>query len=174
MNKVLFGVITVVAVVCFCGLVPSAAADKMEVIMGESIFSEDNIDMPDDLDKADSAPTAVFSLNYLQDLYATTAPSSGENYNKSAVKAFSAGSTVYLITRFYLAFGGSLTIYYWISNAAGSVMFWTNSSGVLSSGSWINSKTISGLSAGVYVFTPLILAPGNYMIPQSGFTFVVE
>lgn len=99
MNKVLFGVITVVAVVCFCGLVPSAAADKMEVIMGESIFSEDNIDMPDDLDKADSAPTAVFSLNYLQDLYATTAPSSGENYNKSAVKAFSAGSTVYLITR---------------------------------------------------------------------------
>jgi hypothetical protein len=179
MKRTFFGLIIVITMVFFCSLVPSTASENMEVIMGEGIFSEDNIDMPDDLGddlgKANSAPRAVSSLNYVKEVYTTTAPSSGETYNESAVRAFSVGTTIYFITRYYMATAGTRQIYHFISNAAGSVSMPLSlySSSSVSTGNWVSVISVSGFPAGTYVVTTLILAPGNWM-SNPLWTFIVE
>lgn len=179
MKRTFFGLIIVITMVFFCSLVPSTASENMEVIMGEGIFSENGIDMPDDLrddlGKENSAPRAVSSLNYMKEVYTTTTPSSGETYNESAVRAFSVGATIYFITRYYMATAGTRHIYHFISNAAGSVSMSLSpvSSSSVSTGSRVSILARTGFPAGTYVVTTLILAPLNW-ITNPLWTFIVE
>jgi hypothetical protein len=81
----------------------------------------------------------------------------------------------YLITRYYQATPGERTVYWFISTPAGSVDAFNGTTMNATTGNKVNIKDISNVGApGTYVFTPVILTNGNHMLPQSGFTFIVE
>lgn len=157
----------VIVIAFFCGLRPSAA-DKIQILMG------DGTEIAEDAKATNAGMSAISSLNYITEVYTATGPSAGEPYNPSATKGFSAGETVYLTTRFYQATPGQRTVYYFISNSAGSVLAFAGNSYTATTGNIANIKTIIINTPGTYVFTPVILSDGNHMLPQSGFTFVVE
>ena len=169
MKRTFFGLILVIAMVFFCSLYPATATEERG-----GILSVEGIDMPDDLGddlgKANSAPRAVSSRNYVKEVFTNTTSSD------SAVRVFSAWNTIRFTTRYYMATAGTRDIYHFISNAAGSVSMSLSivSSTYVSSGNWINTITIyGGFPAGTYVVTTLILAPLNWMTNPI-WTFIVE
>jgi hypothetical protein len=159
MTKVFYEIIVGVIVICFCGVVPSDATHITKMVQNDG-----NSEM------AVSALGTISNANYVDEVYTTSKDSS-----ESAVRVFSAGDDVYLVTRFYMAFTGEIAYYRFLSNAAGSISHQLiDSFNITSTGSWTDSKKVSGLTAGVYYYTTVILAPGNNMIPPSGFMFIVE
>jgi len=160
MKRALFGLIIVVTMVCFWTLVPSTANDNPQFIFGEET------DVADDTQAANTE-RAVASLNYINAVYTTTAPTA------TPKKVIPAGSTVYLTTLYYMTNTERITIYYFITNMAGSVVAVALSFGTVSAGARINVKTLT-INPGTYVFNPVIIGVTNDMLPQSGFTFIVE
>ena len=113
---------------------------------------------------------AISGANYINEVY-TTPKDSGEN----AVRVFSTGDDIYLVTSFYMVSTGNITYYRILSDAAGSIsQLLINSFNITSTGTWTDSKKVSGLAAGAYYYNTVILAPGNHMISPPGYTFVVE
>lgn len=167
MKKAFFGLIMVVTIVCFCGIIPSTADDNPQFIFGEET------DVAEDTQPAD-ATRAISSANYVKELYTSTARLSGESYNARATKVFSVGDAVYLTIRYYMANAGNRTAYYFITNAAGSVVTSAVTTVAVSAGARSTYKGLTISTPGTYVFTPVITSPTGHMIPQSGFTFIVE
>ena len=164
MKKALFGFIMVITIVCFCGIIPSTADDTLQFIFGEEM-----IDVADDI-QAENAERAAASLNHINAIYTArtaTAPS-------QPILVFSAGSTVYLTTLYYMANTERRTIYYFITNIAGSVVAVTLSAATVSAGERTNVMALTVSTPGTYVFNPVIIGVGNDMLPQSGFIFIVE
>ena len=166
MKRTLFGFIVVITIVCFFGIIPSTADDNPDFIFGEET------DVAEDI-QTENTERAISSNNYAKEIYTSTAPSSGETYNTRATKVFSAGAAIYLTIRYYMASAGSRTIYYFITNAAGTALAGSTSVATVSAGSRVTYKILTISTAGVYILTPIIIAPGYYVIP-SGFPFIVE
>jgi len=162
MKKIFFGLILIITVICFCGIIPSTADDTPPFIFGEEI------DVADDTQAAAAERGVAASANYVNVIYASTSPTSTPR------KVFSVGDTIYLVTSYYMAAGGSRTIYYFISNTAGTVLLFSGAEATVPSGLRGNAKTLSLNTPGTYVFTPIILTDSNPMIPSSGFIFIVE
>ncbi|MBW2707815.1 MAG: hypothetical protein JRD04_00780 [Deltaproteobacteria bacterium] len=163
MKRAFFGII-VIAMVCFFGLVPSIVAAEAQFDVG------DETAVAEDISILDAVPNSISSSNYVIDAFTST----GAAVDSLAVKTFAVGSTLQLVTRYFLAHAGERTIYRFITNAAGSVVSLTAGTTTLASGTWFNHYAVTPSAAGVYVFTPIILAQGNHMMALPGYTFIVE
>jgi len=75
---------------------------------------------------------------------------------------------------YYMANTERRTIYYFITNIAGSVVAVTLSAATVSAGERTNVMALTVSAAGTYVFNPVVLGVGNDMLPQSGFIFIIE
>ena len=117
-----------------------------------------------------STPTAIADHNYISEVFASDV--SGND--GQATKVFSQGDTVYLVTRYYVASPGNTTRYRILSDVSGAIKGMYISSYTTTTGKKYNTRAVTGLSAGVYYFTTVILSPGNHMISPDGYLFVVE
>lgn len=167
MNRVIYGVIMVVVMVCFCGLVPSTAADEPKPIFGDERHGVE----------ADTrAPNVrgTDGLNYSKEVYTAVAPSSGESYNQNATKVFSLYDTIYLTDRFYIATAGTYTRYRFITDVVGTMVAWSAESTTFNTtGHYWSWKTIIFYEVGSYVYHSLTLGPGEWVSSQQ-FSFIVE
>jgi len=162
MKRALFGFIMVITIVCFCGITPSTADDNPQFIFGEET------DVANDT-QVENTERAVASLNYINAIYTERTAAAA-----TPILVFSAGSTVYLKTLYYMANTERRTIYYFITNIAGSVVAVTLSAATVSAGERTNVMALTVSTPGTYVFNPVIIGVGNDMLPQSGFIFIVE
>lgn len=174
MKKVLFGLMVIFTVVCFLGLMPSAAADQPKGVFGEGT---EGIDTETPARELHRGTESSGSLSYSKENYTTTAPSSGESYNTRAESVFSLGETIYLIDRWYASHTGTYTRYYIIKDVVGyTVAFSAKSLGsVTSPGNYYGTKTIdsNGLGYGSYMYQSVTLGPGG-PITSNQFPFTVE
>ena len=174
MKKVLFGLMVIFTVVCFLGLMPSAAADKPKVVFGEGT---EGIDTEAPAREVHRGTESNGGLSYIKENYTTTAPPSGENYNTRAESVFSYGETIYFVDRYYMSATGSYTRYYFIKDVVGyTVAFSAKSLGsVTSPGNYRGTQTInsSTLGYGSYMYQSVTLGPGG-PITSNQFPFTVE
>ena len=158
MKNLLCGVFTVLLVLCFLG--PSLAAENEITLISDGGLT---------LEKGASARDS--GSNWVIEAYATSAPAEGEGYNTKAVKSFAAGSSIYLVVRYYIGTPGDVTIYYIVSNTIGTIKYLgTSTTNISSAGNYYGYKVITGGSGYCY-FTTVILAQGNNMISETGFTY---
>jgi hypothetical protein len=162
MKKALVGFVMVITMVCFCGTIPVIAEDNPQFVFGEEVnIIEDT--------RTANTGRAFTSLNYINSIYATAI-----EQGSIPIKIYSLGETVYLTTTFYMASAGDVSIYYFISNAAGSIVAMNIATSTIGSGYQIASKSLTPPTTGVYVFNQVIIATGNHMMPTTGFTFIVQ
>ncbi|MFO7986327.1 MAG: hypothetical protein R6U38_10700 [Desulfatiglandaceae bacterium] len=173
MKKVFFGVMVIFTVVCFLGLMPSAAADKPKVVFGEGT---EGIDTETPAREVHRGTESSGGPSYIKENYTTTAPPSGENYNTRAESVFSYGETIYLVDRYYMSATGSYTRYYFIKDVVGyTVAFSGKSFTLTSSGDKYGTKTFdsSTLGYGSYMYQSVTLGPGGPIISNQ-FPFTVK
>jgi len=167
MNRVLYGIIVVVVMLCFCGLGPSIAADKPKPIFGEEKHGVDNAT------RGSNVRTSIGGLPYYKEAYAAIAPSAGESYNQSAESVFSPSETIYLTDRYYIGITGTYTRYYFIADVVGTIVAWSSKTfTVTAAGYYWGTKTISFATLGSYVYYSLTTGPEWLTSPR--FSFTVE
>lgn len=123
-----------------------------------------------------TSPNAISDSNFTEEVYTSTAPGSGESYNKLATRVFSVGDRIYFNTfYYYAAASGRVTAYRFISNAAGSIKRTAVYAYDESRGYNFNWYSTNSLPAGVYYFNTVLLSTsGGWMISPDGYMFVVE
>jgi hypothetical protein len=162
MKKIFLGLFLIITVICFCGIIPAIAEDNPQFVFGEEVnIVEDT--------RAANIGRASTNLNFINSIYATAI-----ERGSIPIKYYSLGETVYLATTFYMASAGNVELYYFISNAAGSIVGMSGSTATVTSGWQVASKSTTPPAPGIYVFNQVILATGNHMMPVSGFIFIVE
>ncbi|MCF8142700.1 MAG: hypothetical protein K9N21_02140 [Deltaproteobacteria bacterium] len=171
MKRVLFGLISVLTLVCFSSLVPSNAADNPKIVFGEEKHGLD-----------DNTPARNFGrsaegtvgLNYSKENYTALAPSAGESYNQSATRIFYPGDTIYFVDRYRIATAGTYTRYYFITDVVGTTLaVYTKTFTIDTPGHYWGTQTATFYELGSYVYSSLTLGPGEWISSQQ-FSFIVE
>jgi len=171
MKRLFLGSIVIFTLVCFMGLMPSAAADKPKVVFGEEKHGIDDNAKPRDMRRG---VNGIDGLNYSRENYTALEPSAGESYNQSATAIFYPGETIYLVDRYKIATPGSYARYRIITDVVGTTIAASATTfTATSTGFYYATGTISSLDLGSYFYQSIVVGPGEWILSQR-FPFIVE
>jgi len=173
MKRLFLGSMVVFTLVCFMGLMPSAAADKTKVVFGEEKNGIDDNAQARDMRRG---VNGTDGLNYSRESYTALAPSAGESYSKSAESVFNIGETIYLVDRYKIATAGTYARYRFITDAVGTtIAVHPTTFTEATTGFYASTTTISSadLGLGSYFYQCIILGPGEWILSPR-FPFIVE
>jgi len=173
MKRLFLGSIVIFTLVCFMGLMPSAAADKAKVVFGEEKHGIDDNAQARDMRRG---VNGIDGLNYSRESYTALAPSAGESYSKSAESVFDIGETIYLVDRYRIATPGSYARYRIITDVVGTTIAASATTFTeASTGFYYSTTTISSadLDFGSYFYQCIVVGPGEWILSQR-FPFIVE